>query len=244
MELIDVLKHQGKPRTELFLDIPSAYGTLQLDILGADEAALNQKGLTSETAWLAGKMVAEARAEGARDLDAAERILLDAARKYPYYEDAYLNLFYLYDALGNATEAEYHLKQAIALAPRYDNLEMLGRFLGRNKRYDEAAVVQDHLWQTRMEAPEHIALEATQDYLVTLSRIVDADKMIEIAAYAIADFGPQSKLMYQYIYGYLLANRMSEAKVRLERVMPRLDPSDPLYSRFEQMCTFLVQNNH
>src|SRR5215210_3975070 len=127
MELIDVLKHQGEPRTQLFVDIPTPYGNLRLDILGTDESAFTQKGMTSETAWLAGKMIAEATAKGAHDLDAAEKILLDTARKYPYYEDAYLNLFYLYDALGNASEAEYYLKQAVAISPRYDKLVMLGK---------------------------------------------------------------------------------------------------------------------
>jgi|GEM_PF-2942620 len=242
MELVDVLKHQGRPRTELFVDIPTSYGNLRLDILGTDESALSQRGMTSETSWMAGKMIAEARAVGAQHLDAAEQILLDVARKYPYYEDAYLNLFYLYEAKGDATEAEYHLKQAIALSPGYDNLTMLGRFLGKGKRYEEAVVVQEHLWQSRMQAPEEVALEATQDYLVTLSRLPSTRKMIEVAAYAIADFGPRTKLIYQYIYGYLLENRMSEAKVRLDRVLPRLDPDDPLYARFEQMRAFLDQH--
>jgi len=154
MELVEVLKHQGKPRTELFVDIPSPYGGLRLDILGTAEAAFNQTSITSLEVWVADKLLEEARAKGPEDGVGAESILLDLACRYPYYEDVYLNLFYLYDAIGNEQEAEYHLKQAIALGPSDRKLAMLGNFLGKNKRHDEEVVVQRHLREARMQVPE------------------------------------------------------------------------------------------
>lgn len=44
-----------------------------------------------------------------------------------------------------------------------------------------------------MQVPEEMGIEATLDYLVTLSRLADARKVIEVEQqYCMAGFGPQT----------------------------------------------------
>ena len=50
MELIDVLRHEDPPRTTYFVEIPSAFGNLRLDLLGDVGVALSQSGVSAEDA--------------------------------------------------------------------------------------------------------------------------------------------------------------------------------------------------
>jgi tetratricopeptide (TPR) repeat protein len=170
MELIDVLRHSGPPRTEHFVEIPSAYGKLRLDILGDVGVALTQAGMTPETTGAAHDLINKAEAKlQAGDREGGLGGLMEVVKLYPYSVDGYGALYNYYWDLGNREETIYYLQQMISLEPEYKYLTMLGKELGRAGRYDEALLLQGYLWENRQKATPDEAHDAACDYLITLA---------------------------------------------------------------------------
>ncbi|MDQ3704093.1 MAG: hypothetical protein M3437_02520 [Chloroflexota bacterium] len=240
MDLSEALRHRSEPRTGYYLDIPTSLGKLRLDVLGDMGSALAQTGTTPEARQATAEALENARAMlAAGDRDGAKQLLLDTAKQHPYAADVYGMLYDIYTAEGDLAEAEFHMKQAIALGPSFRNLTHLARNLGRQARLDEAATIQEYLWQTRAEAPPGEALEATHDYLVTLGRMHQPQTMMDVSMRAMQEHGSETTLIYQYVFALVLANQPAAAKEHLHRVLPQLDPGDPLYPRFTQMRDYL-----
>jgi tetratricopeptide (TPR) repeat protein len=236
LKLIDVLRHEEPPRTEYFVEIPSAYGKLRLDIMGDVGEALAQTGMTTDSARAAHALIDEAEAKlRAGDNEGGLNGLIEVVKLYPYSVDGYGVLYNYYQEQGNRDETIYYLQQRIALDPQYRFLTMLGKELGRAGRYDEALLSQSYLWENRREATGKEARDAACDYLATLDRTGGAKKMIEVAGEAMNEMGNDSTLMYQYIYARILDKQYSEARALLNRVLPGLKGDDPLYSRFMDM---------
>lgn len=240
MELIDALRHRGEPRTGYYVEIPTALGKLRLDLAGDPGAALSQNGTTPREQEATRKAIQVARSRlGSGDSNAAKQLLIDAVKRYPYAANVYGMLYDSYTAEGNLPEAEFHIKQAIAIAPDYRNLIRLARNLGRQGRMEEALTIQEYLWQTRTQAPQDLALEAAHDYLVTLGRMREPQTMMDVSMRAMQEHGSETALVYQYIFALVLSNQQEAAREHLRRVLPQLNPGDPLYSRFAQMRDYL-----
>ena len=240
MELLEVLRHQGETRTGYYIEIPTPLGKLRLDLLGEMGAALAWTGTTAEEQEATTRAIDAARAKLAvGDGDGARQLLSDAVKQYPYAAAVYGMLYDVYTAEGNLAEAEFCMKQAIALGPDFRNLTYLARNLGRQGRLEEAATVQEYLWQTRSQVPPEQALEATQDYLVTLGRLQQPQTMMDVSMRAMQEHGSETTLVYQYIFALVLSNQGDAAREHLRRVLPQLDPDDPLYPRFAQMRDYL-----
>lgn len=235
MELVDVLRHQEQPRSEYFLEMPTPYGKLRLDIQAPVEVALTQTGLSEEDERAVDQIIdrsAQARQRG--DTQESIDLLLDAAKQYPYGTPLYKLLYAIYQP-SNPAEAEYYLKQVIALEPVPDNLLELGKLLGQMGRLEEAATLQSYLWQSRAQLKPEVALDAAKDYLVTLGRMVNPEAMIKVAGQAVSELGGETSLVYQYIFAHLLNNQVQEASEMLDSVLPKLNPDERLYPKFVQL---------
>ncbi|MDQ3928897.1 MAG: hypothetical protein M3328_07090 [Chloroflexota bacterium] len=245
MDLTEALRHKGQPRTSYFVEIPTAVGKLRLDLLGDVGVALAQTGTTPEEQQAASKAIESTRAmSGAGDTEGAKQALLKAAKEHPYAPNIYGMLYEIYALEGNLTEAEFYIKQAVALEPNYHNLTHLARNLGRQDRLQEAVTIQEYLWQTRSQAPPDQALEAIHDYLVTLGRLQQPQTMMDVSMRAMQEHGSETTLVYQYILALVLLNQTTSARDHLRRVLPQLNPDEPLYPRFLQMRDFLdAQSN-
>ncbi|HEX8599721.1 MAG TPA: hypothetical protein VF952_14555 [Chloroflexia bacterium] len=240
MDLSETLRHQSEPRTGYYVDIPTPLGKLRLDLLGGVDTALAQTGMAPEAQQAVEKALEAAQAKlAAGDTDGAKQLLLDTVKQYPYAAGIYGTLYDIYTAESDLAEAEFHMKQAIALGPSFRNLTHLSRNLGRQDRLEEAATIQEYLWQTRAEAPPGEALGATHDYLVTLGRMRQPQTMMDVSMRAMQEHGSDTTLVYQYVYALVLANQPSAAREHLQRVLPLLNPDDPLYTRFTQMRDYL-----
>jgi tetratricopeptide (TPR) repeat protein len=245
VDLSEVLRHKGEPRTPYYVEIPTALGKLRLDLLGEVGAALVQAGSTEEEQEATEKAIGAARARLATgDGEGAKELLLDAVKEHPYAANVYGMLYDVYTAEGNLQEAEFCMKQAIALGPDFRNLSFLARNLGRQGRLEEAATLQEYLWQTRSEAPPEQALDAIHDYLVTLGRLQQPQTMMDVSMRAMQEHGSETTLVYQYIFALVLSNQQDAAREHLRRVLPQLDVDDPLYPRFVQMRDFLGGATH
>ena len=75
-----------------------------------------------------------------------------------------------------------------------------------------------------------------------LSRVPDGPKMVEVSTEAIREYGGETTLVYQQIYGYILAGRGAEALALLNTFFPRLNVEDPLLPRFREMLDYLRSN--
>ncbi|HYP19833.1 MAG TPA: hypothetical protein VEY08_07140 [Chloroflexia bacterium] len=240
VDLSEVLRHKGEPRTDHYVEVPTPLGKLRLDLLGEVGAALAKTGMTPEAQQATAKAIDAARAKlAAGDGEGAKQLLLDAAKQYPYAANVYSMLYDVYTAEGVLSEAEFCMKQAIALGPDFRNLTFLARNLGRQGRLEEAATIQEHLWQTRSEAPPEQALEAIHDYLVTLGRLQQPQTMMDVSMRAMQEHGSETTLVYQYVFALVLSNQRDAAREHLQRVLPQLDADDPLYPRFVQMSEYL-----
>jgi tetratricopeptide (TPR) repeat protein len=245
VDLSEVLRHKGGPRTAHFIEVPTPLGKLRLDLLGEVGAALAQTGTTPEEQEATEEAIDGARAKIAvGDVDGAKKLLVDAVKQYPYAANVYGMLYDVYTAEGNLGEAEFCMKQAIALGPDFRNLTFLARNLGRQGRLEEAAMVQEYLWQTRSQAPPEQALDAIHDYLVTLGRLQQPRTMMDVCMRAMQEHGSETTLVYQYIFALVLSDQQDAAREHLRRVLPQLDADDPLYPRFVQMHDFLGTATH
>lgn len=240
MELVEALIHKEPPRTQYFVEIPHEFGKLRLDLLAPVEIALTQTGMTPEIVRHTNDTISKAQqASRSGDIAGEKKILLDEARQYPFAGSLYGALYDVYERQGDLREAEFYIKQALALQPDYRNMTYLARNLGLQGRLEEAATIQEHLWETRSQAREAEALVAVHDYLVTLGRLQQPRAVLDVALRAMQEFGAETTLVYQYIFGLVLDGQQDAAREQLKRVLPQLDPNDPLYPRFVNMGEYL-----
>lgn len=240
VELVEALIHKEPPRTQYFVEIPYEFGKLRLDLLAPVEIALTHTGMTPEMVRQTNATISKAQQAGrSGDIAGEEKILLDAARQYPFADNLYDTLYDFYERQGNLPEAEFYIKQAVALQPGYRNMTYLARNLGLQGRLEEAATIQEHLWETRSQATEAEALSAVHDYLVTLGRLQQPRAILNVALRAMQEFGAETTLVYQYIFGLVLDGQQAAAREQLKRVLPQIDPQDPLYPRFVNMGEYL-----
>jgi Tfp pilus assembly protein PilF len=236
MELVDVLRHSEPPRTQYFVDIPTEYGKLRLDILGDVGVALAQTGMSEGDATAAREMIEEGQKKlKAGDREGGADTLMEVVKRYPYSVEGYGALYEYYREKEERDEAIYYLRQMIALQPGYGLMIILGKELGRAGRYEEALVLQGFLWEERSKAAPNEALQAACDYLVTLGRMGGEKKMLEVAEQAMKEMGNESTLVYQYIYAHILDKQYGKARALLDTVLPGMTDNVPLHARFVEM---------
>ena len=244
MELIDVLRHEGPPRTTYFVEIPSAFGNLRLDLLGDVGVALSQSGVSAEdAATISGLLTTASQLPPGIH----EQALLDITRHYPFAANVYGALADYYARLGNRDEAIYYLKQMVALQPTYTNLTSLGRALGQAGKLDQAILLQAYLWDRRKQVPSAQSYDVIRDYLITLSKSGNPKAVIHVAAQAISEMGNDTMLLYQFIYAHIQDGQYPEARALLDKALPLLSPADTLYSHFFDLSNALdalIAENH
>ncbi len=239
-ELNRILRHE--PQSEFFVEIPTRYGKLVLDVLEA-EAALGRVEMTpemeadAEAAWKAGRDLFKPGAH-----EASEKAMVEIVRKYPYWGKGHGALFELYGYLRDGEKAGYHLRQLIAIQPRYDNLVSLGEHLGKMGKYDDSRTLLEHLVAERAKAPDDLqARRATGILLITLTKLKDGAAMIEVADAAIVDLGESPDLVYQAALGRILEERFAEAEKLVDGQLARLKADSPFVPRFQNMKRVIAQ---
>jgi tetratricopeptide (TPR) repeat protein len=236
VDLLSALGHAEPPRAQYYLNMPTRYGQLRVDILSPDPEAASMDGPSGAGSAQARALVerALALARGG-ELAAAEERLLDIVRHYPYSHEAFGALSDVCTSLGRTQDAVYYGRQVVGLVPSYRNLTLLARALGQDGRLEEAATVQRHLWQIRAEAEPAEGLEAAQGYLVTLSRLDDARQMAQVCARALVEYPGDPTIQYQQAFANLLLGRYTEAYRLVEQALLTLPAGEPLVPRFRQL---------
>ncbi len=236
MQLIDVLRHEGQPRTTYFVEIPSPFGNLRLDLLGDVGVALSQSGVSAEDAATISGLLATA---SQLPSGIEEQALLDITRHYPFAANVYGALADYYGNLGNRDEALYYLRQMIVLQPTYEHLTALGRALGQASRFEQALILQSYLWDGRKEVAPAQSYDVIRDYLITLSKSGNPKAVIHVAAQAISEMGNDTMLLYQFIYAHIQDGQYAEARALLDKALPLLSSDDALYSHFFDLSNAL-----
>jgi tetratricopeptide (TPR) repeat protein len=236
LEPIDVLRHESQPRSTYFVEIPSPFGNLRLDLLGDAGAALSQSGVSAEDAATVAELLATASQLSA---GIEEQALLDITRQYPFAANVYGVLSDHYARLGNRDEAIYYLKQMVALQPTYEHLTALGRALGQVGRFEQALSLQAYLWDLRKEVAPAQSYDVIRDYLITLSKSGNPRALIHVAAQAISEMGNDTMLLYQFIYAHIQDGQYAEARALLDKALPLLSSGDALYSHYFDLSNAL-----
>ena len=239
-ELEAVVRHE--PRSEFFLELPTAYGKLILDLPEPAKVFQSPQMSAEELRAAEQELEAAKKLYSAVSPKASEEAALEVVRRHPLFPAGYGALYDLYNSQQRWDEAEYQLKQLLAIQQRYSSLEALARLLGQRGRLDESLVVSAYLWEHRADAASPAeALGAVKTYLVTLGRAQKGARMAEVAGQALEAFGPDSALSYQQVLGLIVAGDRDEAKRRLAAILGDLDPRDPMRPRFLQMKQVLEQ---
>ncbi|MBI5368506.1 MAG: hypothetical protein HZA54_15835 [Planctomycetes bacterium] len=221
------------PRGPFFLEMDTPLGRLRLDLAGPPDGILASPRMTDDQV-----AAAEAEWQRARALyqpgahAASEQAMREIVSRYPLWGKGHGALYDLHRFLEQWAEAEYHLKQLIAVAPTWEHLKLLADLLGPRGRTEEAAVVQEHLWAHRQDAPAESACDVARNFLVTLHRLRRHRRMVELAVAAQEVCGEQPVLVYQQVLGLLRDDQHAAARARFAEFEPRLDPQDPLYGQF------------
>jgi tetratricopeptide (TPR) repeat protein len=243
-----IVRHPDPSTSAFSLELPSPFGTLRLDLEDSAFVLAHPQGLTVAEEEAANDAFQAAR--GLYDPSApeiSERAMRDVVRTWPLWGGGHGALHDLYKFQGRMTEAIYHLRQLIALQPTYEHLISLGELLGRLGRYDEARMVQEHLWAERDHAapglvepdPKALVYRAVGHLLVTLTRQQRGDRMVQVADEALAWFGEDSTLRYQRALGLMLDGRQDDAREACKASLARLKADDPMVPRFRQMAGML-----
>jgi tetratricopeptide (TPR) repeat protein len=236
LELINVLRHEDRPRTTYFAEIPSPYGNLRLELLGEVGVALSQNGVSAEDSVAISGLLDKALKQPP---GVTEQALLDITRKYPYAANVYGALSDYYASLGNRENAIYYLKQMIVLQPTYENLTRLGRLLGQEGRFDQALLLQSYLWEQRKSVTPAQSYDVIRDYLISLGKSGNSRQVMHVAAQAISEMGNDTMLVYQFTYAHIQEGQYAEARALLDKALPLLDPGDPLYHHFFDLSNAL-----
>lgn len=236
MDLLNILRHEGQARTTYFVEIPSPFGNLRLDLLGDVGLALSQSGVSAEDAVTISGLLTTA---SQLPLGIEGQALLDITRQHPFAANVYGALAAYYTNLGNRDEEIYYLKQMVALQPTYEHLTGLGRALGQAGRFDQALILQSYLWEQRKQVAPAQSYDVIRDYLITLSKSGNPKAVIHIAAQAISEMGNDTMLLYQFIYAHIQDGQYAEARALLDKALPLLSPGDALYSHFFDLSNAL-----
>lgn len=161
-------------------------------------------------------------------------------REYPYWGKGHGALYDLNRFLKRWPEAEYHLKQLIAVQPTFDNLATLGEVYGRQGKFAESRTLLEHLFTKRGQAPRAEAQKVAATLLISLTKLKDGPAMVTVADQAIGTFGADPEWHYQAILGLVLQEKKAAAKERFDTVFAGLDRKHPLYSRFQQLGSVLT----
>ena len=155
---------------------------------------------------------------------------------YPLWGKGHGALWEVHKHLGHAEEALYHFVQLVVVQPSFGNLLELGALLGRAGRLEDACVVLDHLLGVIHDAPTpQLARSVFDALLVTLTRLQQGARMVEVADLAVVHCGQHLVFEYQAVLGYMLAKEPSKARTRLATMIGRVPADHPLAPKVEQM---------
>ncbi|HST06047.1 MAG TPA: hypothetical protein VLQ48_15125 [Chloroflexia bacterium] len=236
MELIDVLRHDGRPRATYFVEVPSPYGNLRLELSGDVGVALSQNGVSEEDAVVISGLLDKALSQPG---EIKEQALLDITRWHPFAANVYAALADYYAGKGNRQETIYYVRQMIALQPTYENLTRLGRLLGQEGNFDEALLLQSYLWEQRKSATPAQSYNVIRDYLITLGKRGNWEAVLHVGAQAIGEMGNDTMLIYQFTYAHIQDGQYAGARALLDKALPLLEPGDPLYKHFFDLSNAL-----
>ena len=230
-------------RSSLFLDIPHPHlGALRLDVANMDVILTHPNGKMTED-MLAD---AERRFQAAHALwdvsDPSQSIegMREITHRYPLWGKGHGALYDVQKHLGQTDEALYHFVQLVVVQPTFANFSQLGMLLGQAGRFDASRVALEYLLCIIDEAPSSAtAGEVFRSLLVTLTRLQQGARMVEVADKAIAHQGPQLVFEYQAVLGHILAQQPDAARARLRPLLVRVPASHPLVGKLNQMRQML-----
>lgn len=234
IELNPHLKHP--PRSSAYVKMPSAYGELILDVDSIDRSYDQIDGMTAGQEEHAELMWAEAKAlykPGTHE--ASEQAMKALVARYPYWGKGHGALYDLNLHLGRLDEAEYHLKQLIAIQANYTNLFTLAELYVQKGDSAPARAILAHLYDRRTKAPDRtMTLNMLTLYLMVLMDARDANTLYAVADQSVRDYGAEPVLEYHAVLGLVLQQKRELAKSRLAN-FPPLPPRHPMFAKVQRL---------
>lgn len=217
-----MLRHAEPPTTPSYLERPSPWGMLRLDIEDPDrvpdfahtpaEIAEAERALeTAQLEW------------DPDDPEATVAAMRAIARDWPLWVGGHGASFTILMMLARPTEAVWHLRQAIAALPVPDLLIRLARHLRDQGRFDAAACIHLQLWSQRATLHPHQAQGSATGALICLHKLGDFEGAVSLAAEAIGAIGHDPELIMHHLINLLRLQRRDEAT----RAWAAYDPHFP-----------------
>ncbi len=234
IELNRHLKHAAK--STAYVKMPSAYGELILDVDSIDRSYDQIDGMTDAETDHAEMLWRDAQAlyrPGAHE--ASEQAMKTLVARYPYWGKGHGALYDLNIHLKRLDEAEYHLKQLIAIQANYTNLFTLAELYVQQGETAAARAILTHLFERRRKAPNRAdTVNMITLYLMVLMDARDAKVLYAVADQSARDYGPKPVFEYHAVLGLVLQNKAALAKQRLA-TFPRLPPTHPMFAKIQRL---------
>jgi hypothetical protein len=239
VELNGHLKHAA--REPSYVKLPSKYGELILDVDSIDRSYDQIDGMSedqkheAETRWAAAKALFRPGAHAA-----SEQAMKAVTARYPYWGKGHGALYDLNLHLRRLGEAEYHLKQLVAIQPTYANVFKLAELYVQKDEKDAAFALVTHLFETRRKAPDRVsAINVATLYLIILMDKRDAPGLYAVADQAARDYGPEAVFEYHAVLGLFLQKKREAARARMKSRFPTLAPRHPMFAKVQRLKLLL-----
>ncbi len=234
IELNPHLKHEAKSTAHV--KMPSAYGELILNVDSIDRSYDQIDGMSDAQIADAEALWAEAKAlyrPGAHE--ASEQAMKALVARYPYWGKGHGALYDLNLHLKRLDEAEYHLKQLLAIQADYVTVFTLAELYVQRGKSPAARAILSHLFERRTKSPNRTTtINMLTLYLMVLMDARDAPTLYAVADRASRDYGREAVFEYHAVLGLALQRNGAEAKRRLAD-FPPLPPTHPMFAKVQRL---------
>lgn len=240
-------KHSRGP---LVIDLPNArLGVLRLDIADLTVMSLAGSGVTPQM-----RADAQARFEAARALYRSDnpwpslKAMQAITRRYPTLPIGYDAQMVFHKNRGNYAEGAYYCGQLVAVQPTWKAVALWARLLGQAGQLDDSCALLEFLHAAADDSvsptdghPLSTAevQSVVHDLLVTLTRLQQGARMVEVAQAELRRHGPQVHISYQVVVGHLLCGQVEAARSVAAPLLARVGADHPLHPKLQQMRAML-----
>lgn len=211
LSALNVIRHPGEPTTESYLERPSPWGSLRLDVLDFDnvpDSAHTPAEIEEADRALREGQMAFRTDQPQRTVDA----MIAITRRWPLWVGGHGGTFTVLTFVERHAEAIFHLRQSIAVLPDRSLVRKLQRALRTLGQMKESVVVGELLWSERAMLSTNLARGVALDLLIALGELKRFGSAADLAGEVIGALGPFEELILQRVYNLSRAGRWAEAE--------------------------------
>lgn len=238
LSALNLIRHAGEPTTEAYLERPSPWGWLRLDVLDFDRVP-DSAHTPAETAEADRAL---RRADHGFDPDRPEltvAAMREITRRWPLWVGGHGGSFTVLQHIGREEEALFHLRQAIAVLPERSLVFKLQHALRKVGRPEESAVIGEQLWSERARLDDDVALQVAIELVMALGMVERSERAVRVATEAMEACGPNDELVVHRVLNLLRCGRVEDATAAWADGAPHVPAASLVRGTFDALGQML-----